>query len=241
MTISADVNEDEANVRDVTEDLQRYVASELTRHPGVALAYEGRQKETVDSMRSLGMGFPATLLAIFAIIAVIFRSYTQPVIVMAIIPYSLVGAVLGHWVMDFPVTLLSLIGGAALAGIVVNDGLILVDVANRARRDGASALEAIVCAARARMRAILLTSITTVAGLAPLMLEQSFQARFLIPMAISIAFGLALATILTLVLLPVFYLMFDDARRAARWAWSGQTARESPMSRTQPPTGSPTG
>ena len=227
VTISADVNEDDANVRDVTEDLQGYLATEMTRHPEVGLAYEGRQKETVDSMRSLGIGFPAALLAIFSIIAVIFRSYTQPVIVMAIIPYALVGGLLGHWIMDFPVTLLSLIGGAALAGIVVNDGLILVDVANRSRRRGVEAYEAIVHAAKARMRAILLTSITTVAGLAPLMLEQSFQAKFLIPMAISIAFGLALATILTLILLPIFYLIFDDARRAALWAWNGRAvARE---------------
>jgi len=229
VTVSADVDEHTANVHDVTQDLQRDVVALDREHPEVGITFEGRQKETDNSLISLGIGFPAALLAIFAIIAVIFRSYTQPVIVMAVIPYSMVGVILGHWLMGFPLTLLSLVGAAALAGIVVNDGLVLVDVANRDRRAGMEAFEAVVHAARARLRAILLTSITTIAGLAPLMLERSFQAQFLIPMAISIAFGLAVGTILTLVLLPVFYLIFEDVRNAALWAWTGRWGGLAPV------------
>ena len=176
----------------------------------------------MESLGSLAIGFPAALLAIFSIIAVIFRSYTQPVIVMIVIPFALVGAILGHFVMGYPFTILSMIGAVALSGIVVNDGLILVDFANRQRRAGVGALEAVVAAGRARLRPILLTSITTIAGLAPIMLETSFQAQFLIPMAVSIVFGLAFATALTLLLLPIFYMIFEDVRMGLRWIWTNR-------------------
>lgn len=222
VTITAQVDESVANVKDVTQDLRSHLSDIGARYPGVSVAFEGRRKQTAESMGSLAIGFPAALLAVFSIIAVIFRSYTQPIIVMLIIPYALAGAVLGHWITGYPLTLLSVIGAVALSGIVVNDGLILVDFANRARRAGSGALEAVVKASRARMRPILLTSITTVAGLGPLLLERSFQAQFLIPMAVSIVFGLAFATMLTLLLLPVFYMIFEDARRLMQWAWTGR-------------------
>ena len=151
----------------------------------------------------------------------LFRSYVQPLIVMSIIPFGIIGAVLGHVVMGFPFTLLSMIGVVALSGIVVNDGLILVDLANRKRGDGLEPVEAILAASKGRMRAILLTSITTCVGLGPLMLETSFQAQFLIPMAVSIVFGLAFATVLILMLLPVFYMILEDARNNVRWLFGG--------------------
>ena len=220
VTITAEVDEDAANVRDVTEALRADVADIGKTYAGVSVTFEGRRKETSESLGSLAVGFPAALLAIFTIIAIIFRSYTQPVIVMIVIPYALVGAVLGHFVMGYPFTILSMIGAVALSGIVVNDGLILVDYANRERRAGVGALEAVLGAARARLRPILLTSITTIAGLAPIMLETSFQAQFLIPMAVSIVFGLAFATALTLLLLPVFYMIFEDVRMGLRWIWT---------------------
>ena len=191
-------------------------------YPGVSYSFEGQKKETAESLGSLAVGFPAALLAIFSIIAIIFRSYTQPIIVMIIIPWGLGGAIVGHWIMGFPFTILSMIGAVALSGVVVNDGLILVDFANRMRRQGEHAFEAAVQAARARLRPILLTSITTIAGLAPLMLERSFQAQFLIPMAISLVFGLAFATALTLMLLPVFYMIFEDVRMGVRWLVTGR-------------------
>ena len=222
VTITAEVDEDTANVRDVTEALRADVADIGALYDGVSLTFEGRRKETQESLGSLAIGFPAALLAIFSLIAVIFRSYTQPVIVMIVIPYALVGAILGHFVMGYPFTILSMIGAVALSGIVVNDGLILVDYANRQRRAGVGALEAIVSAGRARLRPILLTSITTIAGLAPIMLETSFQAQFLIPMAVSIVFGLAFATALTLLLLPMFYMIFEDVRMGLRWIWTNR-------------------
>jgi multidrug efflux pump subunit AcrB len=130
--------------------------------------------------------------------------------------------------MGFPFTLLSMIGSVALAGIVVNDSLILVDFINRRRRQGMPVLEAVIAGGRARLRAILLTSITTIFGIGPLMLERSFQAQFLIPMAISIVFGLAFATILTLVLLPTLYLAFEDLRGCLRWLTTGRFSRTLP-------------
>ncbi len=244
VTVSAEVDEDVQNVANVTNSLRRsfeglaMVGEGAGRHaekrqlslaerfPGVGYQFEGTQKETRESMTSLFIGFPAALLGIFSIIAIVFRSYAQPVIVMLVIPFALVGAIVGHLVMGYPFTLLSMIGAVALSGIVVNDGLILVDFANRRRREGEGAFEAVVQAAKSRLRPILLTSITTIAGLAPLMLERSFQAQFLIPMAISIVFGLAFGTALTLLLLPTAYLIFEDVRMAVRWTWTGRYTDE---------------
>jgi multidrug efflux pump subunit AcrB len=132
---------------------------------------------------------------------------------MGTIPFSIIGAILGHFVTGYPFTLLSMIGSVALAGIVVNDSLILVDFVNRWRRKGMPIRDAVVAGGRARLRPILLTSITTISGLAPLMLERSFQAKFLVPMAISIVYGLAFATILTLFLVPSLYRIGDDMHR----------------------------
>ena len=224
-TIRASVDEGEGrtvNVAQITRALQDDLADIGERFPGVELAFEGRKKETNESLGSLRILFPIALGAIFCIIAMLFRSYVQPIVVMSIIPFSMVGAILGHLIMGFPVTILSMIGLVALAGIVVNDGLILVDLANRFRRRGMEATEAVVQASRGRMRPILLTSITTCVGLAPLMLETSFQAQFLIPMAISIVFGLAFATGLILALLPMFYLVLEDIRAGLRWIATGR-------------------
>ncbi len=224
--ITAEVDQDVTNAGDVTRSLAESLKDVPSANPGTTVTFEGENKETRESMGSLILLFPAALLAIFSIVAVVFRSYTQPIIVMSVIPYALVGAVVGHFLMGYPLTLLSVIGIVALSGIVVNDGLILVDFANRSRRSGESALESVVGAARARLRPILLTSITTIAGLSPLMLERSFQAKFLIPMAISIVFGLAFATALTLMLLPTFYMIFEDIGASLRWIWFGRRERK---------------
>ena len=226
VTIRAEVDDTVTNTADVTQKLNAELADLGTLFPGVTYAFEGQKKETAESMGSLAIGFPAALLGIFCVIAVVFRSYAQPIIVMIIIPWGLAGAIVGHWIMGYPFTILSMIGAVALAGVVVNDGLILVDYANRMRRQGTGAFEAAIQAARARLRPILLTSITTIAGLAPLMLERSFQAQFLIPMAISLVFGLAFATALTLLLLPVFYLIFEDVRMGFRWLFTGRYTDE---------------
>ena len=222
VTVRAEVDESRANVAEVTADLGRRLEDLGQRFPGTSVSFEGQKKETRESMGSLLVGFPVALIAIFALIAVLFKSYTQPVIVMAIIPYSLVGAVLGHFLMGYPLTLLSMIGAVALAGIVVNDSLILVDKVNRNREAGLPLFEAVVDGAVSRLRAILLTTITTAAGLFPLLLERSFQAQFLIPMGISIVFGLIFATVLTLLILPTFYLIFEDVKCCLRWLVRGR-------------------
>ena len=226
VTVKAEVDEDAANVAQITADLGRRFTDIGEKFPGTSISFEGRKKETSESFSSLKFGFPAALLMVYIIIAVLFRSYFQPFIVMLAIPYALVGAVIGHYVMGYPITFLSMIGGVALVGIVVNDSLILVNFINRLRVAGKSTFEAVVEGARSRLRAILLTTITTCLGLAPLMLERSFQAQFLIPMAVSIVFGLALATVLTLVLIPSAYLILEDLRSIARWLFTGRWSAE---------------
>jgi multidrug efflux pump subunit AcrB len=177
-----------------------------------------------ESLSSLQFGFAVAALLIYALVAMLFRSYFLPVLVIAAIPISFVGVVFGHAIMGYPLTLLSMIGAVALAGIVVNDSLILVDLINRKRRSGTATFTAVMEGSKERLRAILLTSATTIAGLAPLMLEQSFQAQFLIPMAISIVFGLAFATVLTLLVIPSCYLVLEDIRRILRWTWTGRAS-----------------
>jgi multidrug efflux pump subunit AcrB len=190
-------------------------------HPGVTIELGGRQRQFQRAFDSLPIGFAAALVLVYVILAWLFGSYTQPVAVMLAIPFGVVGVVLGHLLMGFQMTFLSLIGFVALSGIVVNDSLIFVQFYNDRRRAGANLLEGLVEAGRQRLRPIFLTTVTTVLGLTPLMLEQSFQAKFLIPMAISIAFGLMSATVLILLVLPCIIVIFDDIRAASFFLWHG--------------------
>jgi multidrug efflux pump subunit AcrB len=153
-------------------------------------------------------------MGIFLLLASQFRSYIQPVIIMTAIPFGLIGAIFGHLIMGKEFTIVSLFGIVALSGIVVNDSLILIDFINRAARSGIDIETAVVESGKARFRPVLLTSITTIAGLLPILLERSFQAQFLIPMAISICFGLLAATVLTLLYVPALYLIVRDIRNA---------------------------
>ncbi len=192
------------------------------KYPDLNIAYAGRQEQLGDAFASLPLGMAAACGMIYVILAWLFSSYTQPLIVMLVIPFSLIGVVWGHLLLGYDITFLSLIGMVALSGIVVNDSLILVEFYNDERRQGATVYDALIAAGRARFRAILLTTVTTVLGLTPLILEQSFQAKFLIPMAISIAMGLVSATALILVVLPCFMLIFDDIKAASYRMWFGR-------------------
>ena len=221
VTITAEVDEDKGNISEITNDLSQKVSEISRQHPGVSFSFEGRKKEMRESLGSLRLSFPAALVGIFAIIAILFRSYIQPIIIMMVIPFAMVGAILGHYIMGYPFTFLSMIGCVALAGISVNDSLILVDFINRLTREGQNVFDSVVIGAKRRSRAIILTSITTLFGLGPLMLERSFQAQFLIPMAISIVFGVAFATALILVMVPCFYLILEDFRALIRWLLHG--------------------
>ena len=189
---------------------ERVEAEIVPMHPGINVQYLGKAEEMRKSFSSLKMAFPVALLIIFGMLAALFKSYTQPVVVMAAIPFGFLGAVIGHWVTGETFTILSAIGLVALAGILVNDSLVLVDFINRRVADGLSHFDASIDGAKKRLRPILLTTLTTASGLVPLMFETSFQAKFLIPMAVTLTFGLLFATILTLILVPCLNLIRDD-------------------------------
>jgi len=198
----------------VIATLNSTILPQLVRdYPGLSHSYQGRQADMKESLRSLFAGFGLALVVIYFLLAVPFRSYTQPLIVMVAIPFGMVGAVIGHLLMDYNLSLMSMMGIVALSGVVVNDSLVLIDYANRQRLEGAGALEAIRAAGLRRFRPILLTTITTFGGLAPMIFETSRQARFLIPMALSLGFGILFATAVTLVLVPCLYLGMEDFRR----------------------------
>ena len=171
---------------------------------------EGSSQEEQAFIRNLAVASVAALFLIYALMAIPLHSYTQPLIIMSIIPFGLIGAVIGHIVMGRAISMISLFGLIALTGVVVNDSLILIDFINKAREKGLSIKQAVLRAGTRRFRAIMLTSLTTAVGLLPIMLESSLQAEFVIPMAISMSFGIVFATVITLFLIPTLYLLSDD-------------------------------
>ncbi len=204
----------ETNGTEVSADLEANTLSQLSsRFPGVNYAFEGEQKDQADSVREIGTGFLGALVIMYVLIAVPLRSYWQPLIIMSVIPFGIIGAIGGHVLLGMNLSIMSMCGLVALAGVVVNDSLVLVDYVNRHRSESATIREAAVTAGGRRFRAILLTSLTTFAGLMPMLLETDMQARFLIPMAVSLGFGILFATVITLFLVPSIYLLLEDVRR----------------------------
>ncbi len=183
------------------------------RYPGLSYAFEGDHAEMRKSLMSLAIGLLSVLLIIYGLLAVLFQSYTQPLMVMSAIPFGIIGAAFGHLLMGYSLSVISLFGVLALAGVVVNDALVLISFANRLVQKGTSVIEAIQLAGLRRFRPVLLTTLTTFIGLAPMILETSRQARFLIPMAISLGFGIVFATVITLLLIPALYMIIDDLQR----------------------------
>ena len=203
VTITADVDEKIANSNEVNEDLkQRFLPMLMREYPGLRYSYEGEQRARADSLASLWRGFVVAMFAIYALLAIPFRSYTQPFVIMSAIPFGMIGAVWGHVIMGLDLGLLSMFGVVALSGVVVNDSLVLLSFYNQLRERGVSTDEALVEAGRQRFRPILLTSLTTFFALLPMILEKSVQAQFLIPMAASLAFGILFATAIILVGVP---------------------------------------
>jgi multidrug efflux pump subunit AcrB len=185
------------------------------KYPGLSWAYEGQAQEQAETMGSLQRGYLIALLAIFALMAIPLRSYLQPLIIMTAIPFGIIGAVWGHVVLGIDLSIMSMFGLVALTGVVVNDSIVLIDFINTARAGGTSLLPAVVESGLQRFRPILLTSLTTAAGLTPLILEKSVQAKFLIPMAVSLGFGVMLSTFTSLILVPALYVVLEDLRRMA--------------------------
>jgi HAE1 family hydrophobic/amphiphilic exporter-1 len=215
VTVYGNIDEAQNNSSDVIESVRAAFESAIRPdHPSVKIEFLGSSEEMRKSFSGLKIAFPVALLLIYMMLAGLFRSYVQPLVVMAAIPFGIQGAILGHLLTDNPITILSLIGMLALSGILVNDSLVLVDFINSRIRNGLSIFEASIQGAKLRLRAILLTSLTTAAGLTPLMFETSFQARFLIPMAVTLTFGLVFATGLTLVIVPALNLIFLEFRAA---------------------------
>jgi multidrug efflux pump subunit AcrB len=213
ITVSSDLDESIANASKIVADLKAdFLPKLIQRHPGIKYDLEGQEKRTQESLDSLKRGFALALMGIFFLLASQFRSYIQPIIIMVAIPFGLIGAIAGHIIMGLQLTIVSIFGIVALSGIVVNDSLILIDFINRSVRKGEEINTAVVESGKARFRPVLLTSVTTIAGLSPLLLERSFQAQLLIPMAVSISFGLLVATILTLLYVPALYLIIQDVR-----------------------------
>jgi len=209
ITISADINEKLGNAKEIVASMRSDFMPQLRqKYPGLRVRWEGQQEQDEESVQSLGIGLFVALLAMYVLLTMEFTSYGQPLVVMAVIPFGIVGAVIGHWVMGLPLTLFSTLGLVALTGIVVNDSIVLVDFINSAVRSGVPLEQAVLQAGSRRFRPVLLTSLTTIAGLAPILTETSFQAQLVIPMAASLCFGLATSTILVLVLVPVFYLIY---------------------------------
>ncbi|MCB9494065.1 MAG: efflux RND transporter permease subunit [Desulfobacteraceae bacterium] len=199
----------------LSSNLKKDVLPQLTeKYPLLTYSFEGRQAEIRDSVESLIQGLLFALLVIYALLAVPFKSYFQPLIIMLCIPFGIIGAIIGHLVMGYSLSVMSIFGIVALSGVVVNGSLVLIDFTNRKTREGESPEDAVHHAARQRFRPIMLTTLTTFFGLMPMILETSRQARFLIPMAISLGFGVLFATIITLVMVPCFYLMTEDIKKA---------------------------
>ena len=218
VNVTADVDVTKGNSNEVIADLEANVLPALLAdYPEVRYSLAGEQEEQRETLTGLLRGFLFALLVIYALLAIPFRSYFQPLIVMSAIPFGLIGAIWGHVAMGIDLAILSFFGIVALTGVVVNDSLVLVDFINRAYRDqGLPLAKAIRVAGGSRFRPILLTSLTTFAGLTPLLLEKSMQAQFLIPMAVSLAFGVLFATFIILLLVPCLYAIQEDIKAGFR-------------------------
>ena len=214
ISITADVDLSEANANEILAKFEsEHIVPILLDYPSVNYSFEGEQREQRDTLSSLFKNFALALFVVYVLLAVPFKSYLQPLIIMSAIPFGFTGAVIGHIIMGMNLAVLSIIGIVALSGVVVNDSLVMVDFINRYKRDdGKTSLEAALAAGPRRFRPILLTSITTFVGLFPLLVEKSVQAQFLIPMAISLAYGVLFATLITLILVPTSYLIIEDIK-----------------------------
>jgi multidrug efflux pump subunit AcrB len=215
--VTADVDAN-TNSNQVVGRYKAEVLSQIsTRFPGVRWDFEGEQEDQQRSVREMGVNALGALLVIYVLIAIPLKSYFQPLIILSVIPFGLVGGILGHLLLGMNLSIMSMVGFIALAGVVVNDSLLLVEFVNRYRKESGDIITAARQAGKRRFRAILLTSLTTFVGVLPMLSETDMQARFLIPMAVSLGFGILFATVITLFLVPSFYLVAHDIQRIAGW------------------------
>jgi len=221
--VTADLKSPDDSAADVLDDIRQRIMPEISsRFPTVSAVYEGQNREASKTINSIKIIGPIILALIYMVIAFTFRTYSQPLILMLLIPFSLIGVAFGHWVHGFMINILSWLGIIALIGILVNDGLVLIGKFNTYLREGMTFDEALVQAGKSRFRAIFLTSLTTIAGLAPLLLEGSRQAQFLKPMAVSISYGIGISTVLTLVMLPLMLSVSNKIKVFFKWMATGK-------------------
>jgi multidrug efflux pump subunit AcrB len=211
--VTADIDKTATNMTVLQADLAGFLNELVAKYRGVSYRLEGEAREQRESFGSLGIGLIFVLFTIYSLLAIPLKSFVQPIIVMSVIPFGAIGAIGGHWIMGMDLSLMSLLGLMALVGVVVNDSLVLVDFINKSRNDRQESLmQAVITAGAARFRPVMLTSLTTFFGLMPLLFEKSTQAQFLIPMAVSLGFGIMFATFITLFLVPVNYLLVEDVQ-----------------------------
>ena len=233
INVTADADKESVDLNAVKADIATVLPEILANYPGVNFTFEGEAREQAETFGSLFFGTLFLLFAIYALLAIPFRSYVQPLIVMSVIPFGLGGAIAGHLIMGMNLSVMSVFGMLALSGVVVNDSLVLVDYVNRRRSEGMPLLDAVRMAGGARFRAIVLTSLTTFAGLLPLLFEKSTQAQFLIPMAVSLGFGILFATAITLFLVPINYLLLEDWKALVTRYWRWQIGK-APATENEP-------
>lgn len=227
LNVRADVDKDIADMGAIMRDLEAFMQEVRQSYPDVSYEFKGEAEEQAESNAGLASGTVIVLIAIYALLAIPFKSYGQPFIVMSVIPFGIVGAILGHMLLQRDLSFLSIVGMLALAGVVVNDSLVLVDTINQRRKEGMSVLDAVLSAGAIRFRPVLLTSLTTFAGLTPLLLDFSTQAEFLKQMAISLGFGILFATVVTLVIVPINYILAYQFKHSILNFWHGNnTHRE---------------
>ena len=215
-----DINPDLVEPGKLVADLSAtYIPQLLQKYPGISYGLEGSSQEEVELIQNLTVASIAALFLIYALIAIPLHSYAQPLVIMSVIPFGVIGAVIGHIIMGKSISMFSLFGLIALAGVVVNDSLIMIDFVNKARAEGVPLRQAVIDAGIQRFRPIFLTSITTAAGLLPILLETSTQAQYVIPTAISLAFGIIFATIITLFLIPSLYVLQIDGMTRISQLW----------------------
>jgi len=230
--VSADLKDPSNSATDILDDIKNdFIPSLQSKYPTISASFEGQNREASKLSKSLKSAGGVILLLIYITIAFTFRSYSQPILLILLVPFSLTAVAWGHWFFGFPVNVISLLGIIALIGIMVNDGLVLIGKFNSNLKEGMKFDEALLDAGKSRFRAIFLTSLTTIAGLAPLLLEKSRQAQFLKPMAISISFGIFYATILTLLLLPVFLSFSNSIKQNVKWLATGRMVTKEEVER----------
>ena len=228
VSVTAEVDKSVANTREITKTLEEGILDSIMHdHPGVYISVQGEKKRSQESFSTLKPGYTLALVGIFIIVATIFRSYVQPVIILITVPFGIIGAAYGHLFMGLELSMMSMFGMVALTGVVVNDAIVLIESVNRNLRNGMPCFDAILQGGARRFRPVLLTSLSTIGGLMPLIIETDFQAQFLIPMALSLAAGVGFATVITLVIVPSLLAILNDLRRTAhRVRYGGSPTRE---------------